>query len=157
MAITAWALGELESAEASLRQHVERMRATPMGARRRLGWSLSNLAGVLTERGALDEALATAREGLPLLLEDGTAWIFVGHLALRAALAGRLSDAARLAGYSDCSWAKQQATPHPVDARIDERLRPILGQAFTPDELQRLRAEGAGLSEAEACKLALAG
>ena len=155
LAIAAWALGDLESAEASLRQHVGLMRAMPIGARRRLGWSLVSLAGGLIERGALDEALAAAREGLPLLLEEGLAWIFVSHLALRAALAGRLVDAARLAGYSGFSWAKQQATPHPVDARTDARLLPILRQAFTAKELEQLLAEGARLSEDEAWAIAL--
>ena len=121
-----------------------------------LGWSLASLAGVLTERGNLDEALVAAREGLPLLLEDEIAWLFVSHLALRAALAGRLSDAARLAGYSDCAWTSQQATPHPVDARTSDRLRSIFAEAFAPDELERLRAEGAQLSESQACELALA-
>ena len=122
-----------------------------------LGWSLASLAGVLTERGELEQALAAGREGLPLLLEDGSAWPFVSCLALRAALAGRLADAARLDGYSDCAWAKQQATPHPVDARTSERLRPMLAATFSPDELERLRAEGAQLSDSEACRLALAG
>ena len=152
-----WALGDLEATEASFRQHVALMRHSPMRTPRVLGWTLASLAGVLTERKALDEALAAAREGLPLLLEDGSAWIFVSHLALRAALAGRLSDAARLAGYSDAAWTKQGATPHPVDARTSDRLRSILHQSFPSHELERLRAEGAALSEAEACALALAG
>jgi predicted ATPase/DNA-binding winged helix-turn-helix (wHTH) protein len=151
-----WALGDLEATENGFRQHLALMRNSPMRTRRMMGWSLMSLAGVLTERGALDEALASAREGLPLLLEDGSAWSFVSHLALRAALAGRLADAARLAGYSAHSWAKQQAIPHPVDARTDERLRRILRQAFAADELERLYAEGAQLTESTACALAIA-
>lgn len=118
-----WALGNLEAAETAIRQLITFMRKSPMRTRRMLGWSLTSLAGVLIERGELDEALVVAREGLPLLLEDGSAWPFVRDLALRAALVGRLSDAARLAGYSDCVWTKQQATPSPVDARTSDRLR----------------------------------
>jgi tetratricopeptide (TPR) repeat protein len=152
-----WALGDLESTEASFRQHVALMRHLPMRTPRVLGWALASLAGVLIERGALEDALAAAREGLPLLLEDGSAWIFVSHLALRAALAGRLSDAARLAGYSDSAWNRQGATPHPVDARTSDRLSSTLLQSSARDELERLRTEGAALSEAEACELALAG
>jgi tetratricopeptide (TPR) repeat protein len=151
-----WALGNLEATENAFREQVALMRNSPMCTRRMLGWSLASLAGVLTERGDLDEALAAAREGLPLLLEDGSAWIFVSHLSLRAALAGRLSDAARLAGYSDSTWTKQQATPHPVDARTNGRLRSLLLGTFAPDVLERLLTEGARLSEAEACELALA-
>jgi predicted ATPase/DNA-binding winged helix-turn-helix (wHTH) protein len=155
-ALITWTLGDVEAAEATFRQHVALMRSSPMRTRRMLGWSLANLAGVLTERGALEEAFAAAREGLPLLLEEASAWPFVSHLALHAALVGRLSDAARLAGYSDCVWSKQHATPHPVDARTTERLRSILADALSPAEVARLRAEGAELTEAEACALALA-
>jgi len=151
-----WALGDIDATEKAFRQLITLMRNSPMRTRRALGWWLASLAGVLTERGELDEALVAAREGLPLLLEDGNAWLFVSHLALRAALAGRLSDAARLAGYSDCVWTKQQATPHPVDVRTSDRLRSICAEAFAPDELEFLRAEGAQLSESEACALALA-
>lgn len=156
IALIAWALGDIEATETAFRQLVTLTRISPMGTRRMRGWWLASLAGVLIERGALEEALAAAREGLPLLLEDATVWPFVSHLALRAALVGRLSDAARLAGYSDCEWRKQQATPHPVDARTFERLRPLLAQAFASDELERLRAEGAQLTGSEACALALA-
>ncbi|HEX6795158.1 MAG TPA: hypothetical protein VF304_15015, partial [Casimicrobiaceae bacterium] len=107
-------------------------------------------------RGELDEALAAGREALPLLLEDGTAWIFVNDLALRAALAGRACDAARLAGYYDCTLAKQEVTSHPLQERLRQRLHSVLRQKFTTDELERLRTEGAKLTEAEACALALA-
>jgi predicted ATPase/DNA-binding winged helix-turn-helix (wHTH) protein len=149
-----WALGDLEAAENEFRQLVVLMRNSPMRTRRGLGWWLATLACVLTERGELDDALTAAREGLPLLLEDGIARLFLGDLALRAALVGRLFDAARLAGYSDCAWSKQQATS--VDARASDRLRSILTEAFAPDELEQLRAEGAQLTESEACALALA-
>ena len=59
-----------------------------------------NLAGVRTERRELDDALAAAREGLPLLQEAGYAWNVLDHLALRAALADKLANAARIAGYT---------------------------------------------------------
>jgi tetratricopeptide (TPR) repeat protein len=150
-----WALGDLDAAENAFRQQVALVRESPMRTRRLLGWALASLAGVLTERGQLDEALAAAREGLPLLGEDGSAWIFVDHVALRAALAGKLSDAARLAGYSECTWPAKEATRHPVEARACDRLHALLGDKFAPDELARLRAEGMKLSEVEACRLAL--
>jgi hypothetical protein len=110
---------------------------------------------VLTERGRVDEALLPGREGLQLLLEDGSAWVFVHHFALRAALAGRLADAARLAGYADYAWSKQETMHHPVDARSQERLDSILRQQLPANDLERLRAEGAALSETAACRLAL--
>jgi hypothetical protein len=110
---------------------------------------------VLTERGELDAALAVAREGMPLLLDEGCAWIFVGHLALRAALASRLCDAARLDGYRGHTWAANGATPHHSDASARDRLHAVLSERLPAEDLERLRAEGAKLTEAEACRLAL--
>lgn len=120
-----------------------------------LGWVLGNAAGVLIDRGELDEALAAGREALPLLLEEGSAWIFVGQFALRAALAGKLDIAARLAGYVDFTWEAKQATRNPVEARMCTRLRDILCKELPADQLERLREDGAKLTEAEACRLAL--
>ena len=151
-----WAQGDLDAAEALFRRHGESIRASPMKTQRVLGWSLASLAGVLTERGKFDEALAAGREGLPLLLEHECAWIFVDHFALRAALAGRHRDAARLAGYSDHAWTRQAATRGFNEARTRERLRSVLHERLSSDELEPLTAEGAELTEAEACSVALA-
>lgn len=150
-----WALGDLEAAETSFREQVAFSRTSPMKTKRMLGWSLASLAAVLTEQGRIDEALAPGREGLQLLLEDGSAWVFVHHFALRAALAGRLADAARLAGYADYAWSKQETVRHPSEARTQERLDSILRQQLPGNDLERLRAEGAALSETAACRLAL--
>jgi hypothetical protein len=125
-----------------------------MRTQRVLGWSLACLPGVLTEHGDLDEAVTAARAGFPLLLDDG-AFAFVTYLGLRAALVGRLADAARLAGYSDGMWAKQEIARHPSEERPIKRLRSLLVGSFAPFELQRLLDEGATLSEAEACELGL--
>jgi predicted ATPase/DNA-binding winged helix-turn-helix (wHTH) protein len=155
LANIAWALGDLQVAESSFRQYLTLLRASPMKTNHWLGWSLASLAGVLIDCGKLDEALAAGSEGLPLLLENGSAWMFVNYFALRAALAGRLSDAARLAGYSDHAWTGQEAACHPLDARTRERLHAALHRQLSRDEVERLLAEGAKLSETEACRLAL--
>lgn len=120
-----------------------------------LGWGLASLACVLTEQGRLDEALEAAREGLPLLAADGSAWIFVGHLALRTALAGKLADAARLFGYSEHMLAAKQATHHPLDARACTRLLALLREKLDAGELERLLADGAKMGEDEAHGLVL--
>src|SRR5690349_6661172 len=58
-------------------------------------------SAALTVRGNLDEALTLAREAAPLLRDEGTlSWHF-DHLALRAALDGRMRDAAIIAGYAN--------------------------------------------------------
>jgi len=152
-----WALGDVDAAEASFRRQAGSIRASPMKTKRMLGWSLASLAGVLTERGDLDEAYAAGREALLLLMEDGSAWIFMDSFALLAALAGRHRDAARLAGYHENAWKRHRRTHHPTDARTAKRLLALLHERLLADELERLRAEGARLTEAEACALALAG
>jgi len=157
LANISWALGDLAEAEAAFRGVLALLRASPIKTKRMLGWSLASLVGVLTEQGALDEALAAGREGLPLLLEDGSAWMFIGHFALRAALANRLSDAASLAGYWECACMREQHQRHPIDERTREHLLAVLQRQFPPDELENLFVEGARLSEAQACQLALAG
>jgi len=151
-----WALGDVDAAQALFRRVVTSIRNSPMKTKRLLGWALASLAGVLTERGDLDDALAAGREALPLLLEDGSAWVFMDSFALRAALAGRHRDAARLSRYHSDIWTTQGKKHHPIDARTSARLLALLRERLPAGELERLYAEGASLSEAEACALALA-
>jgi tetratricopeptide (TPR) repeat protein len=155
LADVSWALGDLDAALAGFRETVARMRSTPTTTRSTLGASLVNLAGVLTERGELDEALAVAREGLPLLMEGAYGWLFADHAALRAALSGKLANAARVAGFVDAAHAAKEASRQPNEARARDRLQALLRDKISPDELERLLAEGMKMSEDEACRLAL--
>jgi len=90
-----------------------------------------------------------------LVREDGSAWVFLDDLALRVAYAGRLADAARLAGYADSAHAAKAATRGRLTTRLRDRLHALLREKLAPDELECLLAEGAKMSEDEACKLAL--
>jgi len=155
LANVTWALGDLDAAESAFRQQIARVGELPIKTNRLIGWTSASLAGVLTERQKLDEALATFRTGLPLVAEDGSAWMFGDSLALRAAFAGKLADAARLAGHTDAMFVVKQATRHPIDVRHRERVGALLREALSGTELEALLAEGAKLSEAEACRLAL--
>lgn len=155
LANVTWALGDLEATAASFREQVTLVRQSSARTNRLLGWALTSLAGLLTERGELDEALVTAREGLPLVAEDGSAWIFSDSVALRAGLAGKLSAAARLAGFADHIFVVKQATRHPIDLRHQKKLHALLREKLAPGELEHLLAEGAKLSEEEAVNLAL--
>ena len=155
LAETSWALGDLDAAVAGFREMIELMRKAPLNMRALLGHYLSNLAGVLTERGNLDEALAAAREGLPLAKDGGHTWYFIDHVGLRAALAGKVANAARLAGFADSAFAAKESSRQPNEARARDRLQVLLGEKLASDELERLLAEGAKMSEDEACRLAL--
>ncbi len=154
LADLAWEMGDLDTALAGFHEAAALLRkmATRKGM---LGMCLTNLAGIHTERGELDQALAAAREGLPIRRDAGHAWFAFDHLALRAALAGKTSSAARLAGYSDAAYAAKATPRQANEARARDRLRSLLRERFNPDELERLLAEGANLSEDEACVMAL--
>ncbi len=150
-----WALGELDAALEGFREAIAIVRASASATRGTLGFKLTNLAGVHTERGELDDALAAAREGLPYMKRGGTAWINMDHLALRAALAGNWIAAARLAGYADHAYVAKKAARGPNELRARGRLETMLRERFTFDDLGRLFAEGAKTGEEEACRLAL--
>ena len=125
-----------------------------MGRQSSLGFAFGNLAGVLTERGDLGAALAAAREALRPLSDNGYAWHFMDHFALRTGLAGHVEDAARLAGFADASFARHQATREPNEARARMRLHRLLEERLSTHTLVRLLAEGADAGEPEACRLA---
>jgi tetratricopeptide (TPR) repeat protein len=151
-----WLLGDLDAAVVRFREAVALMRKTDLVSGDTFAHCLTQLAGVHTERGELDEALAAAREGLPLLREVGYFWIFMDHLALRAALSGKLDNAARLAGYADSMFGARQPR-EPNEARARGRLQNLLQENFPPDELESLQAEGARMTEDDACRMALEG
>ena len=152
-----WMTGDLEAAAAAFREAIALKRGSPLANGGTLGVCLANLAGVLTERGKLDEALLVAREAIPLRNEDGMAWCTLDHLALRAALAGKPAIAACLAGHSDSMFAAKETSRQPNEARARGRLQSLLREKLAPGEFERLLAEGAKMSEDEACRLALEG
>jgi tetratricopeptide (TPR) repeat protein len=155
LADATWALGDLDAALTAFVEIVARMRQSPLARKYVLGVSLANLAGLRTERGELHEALAAAREALPLLHDAGMAWNVLDHLALRAALAGKVANAAYLAGFVDSTYAAKESPRQPNEARARTRLHALLREQVESDELKRLLVEGAKMSEDEACRLAL--
>ena len=157
LADTNWALGALDAAATGFSEAIELMRGSNMGTKLVLGVNLTNLAGVLVERGDFDEALLAAREGLELRRAAGYAWGALDHLALRAALVGRSADAARLAGYVDGVFETREVVRQPNEARARARLDRVLGDRLDADARAALMAEGAALTEEDACRLALAG
>jgi predicted ATPase/DNA-binding winged helix-turn-helix (wHTH) protein len=157
LANVCWATGDLSAAEEAFREAIAMWRESHSGKTNALGFALANLAGVLTERGEHAAALVVAREGLPMLNDIGSAWLFMDHLALRAALAGHLANAARVAGFADGAYAAKKAAREPNEARARERVRGLLRERFAAHELDRLFADGRKMSDAEACRVALDG
>jgi tetratricopeptide (TPR) repeat protein len=122
-----------------------------------LGFVLGILSGALVARGDLDEALTVAREAAPLLRDEGMLFWLFDHLALRAGVAGRMTDAARLAGYSDAVYRTHHHPREPIGCRAIERLTELLRDALTGGEISQLAQEGALLTEQQALTLALRG
>lgn len=150
-----WALGELDTAVAGFREAIALLRAN-MGTKWLLGLHLSNLAGVLVERGDFEEALSPAREGLELSRAGGDISDALDHLSLRAALVGRPTDATRLAGYVDAMYATRGIVRQVNEARARARLDQLLHERLDANERAQLMAEGATMTEEDACRLALA-
>jgi non-specific serine/threonine protein kinase len=156
LADTNWALGELDAAAVGFREVIANMRGSNKGSKLVLGVNLINLAGVLIERGDFDEALSAAREGLELTKTGGYVSAALDHLALRAALVGRWADAARLSGYVDAVVTAGSVVREPNEARARTRLDHVLGERLDTERRAALMAEGATMSEEDACRLALA-
>ncbi|MFO1304846.1 MAG: winged helix-turn-helix domain-containing protein [Burkholderiales bacterium] len=151
-----WAMGDLDAAASAFREVVAMMRRSTISRRTPLGYALANLAGVLAERGEVDEAMATAQESLALLAgAGGFAWTFMDHFGLCAALARKFSNAARLAGFADSANLSRGTARQPNEARARARLQTLLRAELATDELEQLLADGAKMSEDEACRLVL--
>jgi predicted ATPase/DNA-binding winged helix-turn-helix (wHTH) protein len=155
LADTNWALGALDAAVAGFRETITLMRGSNMSTKITLGVTLTNLAGVLVERGEFDEALSAAREGLELRKAVGDTSGALDHLALRAALVGRWADAARLAGYIDAVFATRRIVRQVNEARARAHLDRLLRDQLDDSERAKLMVEGAAMNEEEACRLAL--
>jgi ATP/maltotriose-dependent transcriptional regulator MalT len=151
-----WTLGDLEGAEASLRKYIA-MRRRSSVRRSRLANVFALLAGVLTERGELDAALQAVHESVSLFEQDSgnDAWNIMDFFALRAVRSGRIENATLIAGYADASFVAKQATREPNEARARTTLQTLLSERLAPARLDQLLAEGARLTEREACRLAV--
>jgi hypothetical protein len=155
LADISWALGDLDAALDGLREIVALLRKSVPTLKNALGFYLANLSGVLTARGELKEALTVAREGLPLLKGLEYAWATLDHIALRAAQAGKVENAALVAGFVDSIVTAKEISRQPNEARARAWLQALLTEKLTPIELERLLAEGTKMTEDEAYRLAL--
>ena len=129
-------------------------RLVALGAGALVGWlhMLAMIALIMLDR--LDEAADEARQAHTLLLPEGDEYQLLPSLALRAAMKGRLADAARIVGHDDAVLARTGKRVRPLAAMLRTRLEPLLA-GMDADELARLRAEGAAMRDHQVFKLGL--
>lgn len=145
--------GDIDSAISAGRSVMRRLYDTPHSELR--GGVMGFLAAALTSRGELDEALTAACQAAPILRDDDRLFWLFDHLALRAALAGRVSDAALISGYAEDVHQRLGRTREPMGRRAIERLTALLRNAMPSKEIAQLSRLGASLSEDQAMTLAL--
>jgi predicted ATPase len=145
--------GDIDGAISAAGSLAARLQDTPHSYLR--AHVLGALASAYTAQGNLHEALLIAREAAPLLRDEGALFWLFDHFALRCGLAGRITDAALLAGYADNIYRNNEQSRWPMAQRAVERLRLLLHNALPDDENIRLRKIGAAHSEDQAMTLAL--
>jgi predicted ATPase len=146
-------MGDVDAAISSGQALVSRLRETFHTDI--LGYVLGMVSGALTLRGDTDTALAAAREAVPLLRDEGMLFWFFDHLALRLALAGRIGDAALVAGYADSLFREFGRPREPVGEEAVRRLSKLLETSLAADAIEDLRGIGKQLSETQVVALAL--
>ncbi len=150
--------GQTQQAIAIIREMLPAMRSSAV--KDQLALPLVNLAGYLAAVDDLSGATAAAREAIAIRAarEPGHAYIAsaIQPLALVFALRGDHARAATLQSYVEAAFQGRGSARTLPDRRMHDRLTALLNDALTPDELARLRAEGAALTPEAAIALALA-
>jgi hypothetical protein len=141
--------------ESAVRHGVELERRLAGGRHQSaLAYARVNLTAALVAAGALGEARAMAQAAWPIALRFGIQHFLANHLASLALADGRAHDAALLSGYCDAGYAargeKRVGTEAASTGATQSRLRQLLADS----ELERLRAAGAALADAQAFALA---
>ncbi len=146
-------LGRTEIALAHARASIARLDV--IGGSAGAGHLWLNVLSAEALLGHVDAALAAGRTAYALLLREGDESRVYWGLALFAALQGRLPDAARIIGYADGARARAGNLPESHWTSVSDRLEPMLASGLQPDELARLRAEGAAMREDDVVRMML--
>jgi hypothetical protein len=146
-------LGRFETALAHAHYSIARLEAIGGGGGAGHLWLAVMNAETLL--GRVDAALAAGRTAYALLLREGDELRLFRGFALCAALQDRPADAARIIGYADDVLTRAGTVQEAHWTTIAERLSRAIEDALAPDELARLRAEGAAMREEDAVRLAL--
>jgi hypothetical protein len=152
------ASGDVDAALSAGRQLVQRLRSRRNLRRLSAAHAIYLNAALLS--GSIEEARAAAEE---LIATDRLlGWSYLhgalDALALLAALEGRMTAAALLAGYADATHAAQTNFParEPGVETTRVRVWEVLMRSLGAENLEALRQAGARLDPEQACRMALA-
>jgi hypothetical protein len=130
------------------REIVAGLRALPEVPRSRLIVTMSNVAQYYVIGGMHEDALALTCESLALALSanlETDAIRPVLPMALALTALGDGESGAKLLGFLEAQFAAYDLAQDPAELAVFARLRELLGAAFVPADLERLRLEGAAL------------
>jgi len=150
-----WLAGDLPKALAAARDVVEQCKQVKIAHKVGWGWVYGNLFGILVESDKLAEASAVGRLAMPYLMEASSVWVMMDHFALRLAKVGSAEPAARVCGWIDNYFEQRQLKRQPNEYRSNQSALALLRDKLSSDELGRLCAEGARMSEQQVCQLAV--
>lgn len=134
-------MGDIDGAIACTAAAAEQLRRSGGGGNQ-LAVMLANLTVFRIARGEIEAACRTAGEALPLLMSAGMAFWFFDHLAALAAHVGDCSSAARLLGYSDATYARQNDYRQPTEQKAYEIASKIVRERIDDARLQELSLVG---------------
>jgi tetratricopeptide (TPR) repeat protein len=150
-----WGMQDLDGALDAAREAVVEIRKSrSFGRKLHLMYALVNLFGILVERGDLDEAQPLAGEAYSLIRDRGSGWAALDHFALYAAKRGHAQVAARVLGYTSAATRAQKTAREVAEERAFESAMAFVQQSLSEDTLAKLLAQGAKLTDEEACRLA---
>jgi predicted ATPase/class 3 adenylate cyclase len=140
--------GELPEAIALGEVAVRQLRILDQPAN--LGLALSNLCSALVLAGRRIDAMAAAREALPLLSRSWGPHFVLDALALVAAELGLFEDAARLMGHVENWYATHADQRQPNEEHIARLAKEAIESGVGETRFDAARQEGVLLSQAEA-------
>ena len=145
-----WEVGTLDEAVGVAHQLAEELRARPT-ADADMASLLSNLMGILSEMGRIDEASATAGEALPIARRSRE-W-FVEQWLYLFWRRGQVDIAARLLGMLDVQCARNSVVLQPNEERLIGQARAALERQLGPQAFALSLGIGAALGEPEMARL----
>ena len=151
------ARGQVDEAVRLWREHIAAVRRGPRAQLYDHAASFGNLSAALTRAGEFGEAQRVAREALPLLQRRGWVHLYLDHAALLALQLGRAADAARTLGRSRAVLGASGDGREINEQRAHDDVLLVLRRTFASDDLERLFADGAVMSDEEAARTAFDG